>query len=118
MKIRTHLRVASILALLLIWWVGSLLSSPEILPGPALIGRTILAIFVTPGPEGKSAYFHIGITLIRILVAFGAAMLAGVGLGLAMGLRKTVEQSLRSLLPLFLTIPTLLMVCLAVLWFG
>ncbi len=118
MKRRVHLRLASIFALLLLWWAGSLWSSPEILPGPTLIGRTILENFVTPGPEGKSAYFHIGITLIRILVAFGAAMLAGIGLGLAMGLRKTVEQSLRCLIPLFLTIPTLLMVCLAVLWFG
>jgi NitT/TauT family transport system permease protein len=118
MKKRTYLRIASILALLLLWWVGSSLSSPEILPGPILILKTILVNFVEPGPEGKSAYFHIGITLIRILVAFGAAMFLGIGLGLAMGLRRTVEHSLRALISVLLTMPTLLMVCLAVLWFG
>jgi NitT/TauT family transport system permease protein len=73
---------------------------------------------VTPGPEGKSALFHIGITLRRILFAFSAAMLVGLGIGLAMGLRKTVEHSLMSLIPLLLTMPTILMVFLSVLWFG
>lgn len=118
MKSRIHLRVGSIFALLLLWWGGSLLSSSEILPGPLLIGKTILENFITPGPEGKSAYFHIGITLARILVAFSATMFLGIGLGLAMGLRRGVERSLRGLISVFLTIPTLLMVCLAVLWFG
>ena len=115
---RTGLRVGSILALLLVWWVASLGSSPEILPGPPQIGKTIVANLTTAGPDGKSAYFHIGLTLLRIIVTFSAAMLAGVGLGLAMGLRRRVEQSLGSLLPLLLTIPTLLMVFLSVLWFG
>jgi NitT/TauT family transport system permease protein len=35
-----------------------------------------------------------------------------------MGLRRTVEHSLRALISVLLTMPTLLMVCLAVLWFG
>lgn len=118
MKTQTYVRVGSIFALLLLWWVASLLSSPEILPGPILIVKTIFANFIEPGPEGKSAYFHIGITLSRIIVAFSAAMFLGIGLGLTMGLRRTVEHSLRALISVLLTMPTLLMVCLAVLWFG
>ena len=70
------------------------------------------------GPEGKTAYFHIGITMARIFIAFAAAMLAGIGIGLAMGLRKIFEHSLLALIPLMLTMPTILMVFLAVLWFG
>jgi NitT/TauT family transport system permease protein len=118
MKGMVALRVGSVLALVLAWWVASLFSSPEVLPGPVRIGKTILVNMVTPGPEGKSALFHIGITLRRILFAFSAAMLVGLGIGLAMGLRKTVEHSLMSLIPLLLTMPTILMVFLSVLWFG
>ena len=45
-------------------------------------------------------------------------MLAGIGIGLTMGLRKTFEHSLMAMIPLLLTMPTILMVFLAVLWFG
>jgi NitT/TauT family transport system permease protein len=90
----------------------------EVLPGPVLIGKTIASNLVSLGPEGHSAYFHIGITLFRIAVTFTAAMLAGIGIGLSMGLRKVFENSLMAIIPLMLTMPTILMVFLAVLWFG
>ena len=113
------LRVGSILVLLSIWWVTAILMDDiEVLPGPLLIGKTIAMNLVTLGPEGKTAYFHIGITLGRTFIAFAAAMLAGIGIGLAMGLRRIFEHSLMALIPLMLTMPTILMVFLAVLWFG
>ena len=113
------LRVASIILLLLLWSGASrLMADSEVLPGPVVIGHTIAKDLVTPGPEGKPAYFHIGITLARIFVAFFASMLAGTGIGLAMGLSRVFEASLLALLPLMLTMPTILMVFLAVMWFG
>jgi len=118
MSRRTGMRIASILVLIASWWVAAWFTPPEVLPGPFVIGKTMVRILLEAGPEGNSAYFHIGITLLRILVTFGAAMLAGVGLGLAMGLYKTVEYSLLSIIPLLLTMPTILMVFLAVVWFG
>jgi NitT/TauT family transport system permease protein len=118
MSTRTLMRIGSILVLLATWWVAALFSSPDVLPGPLVIGETMVRILVEKGPEGHSAYFHIGITLLRIGATFGAAMLAGIGIGLAMGLRKTIEYSMLSIMPLLMTIPTILMVFLAVLWFG
>lgn len=113
------LRASSILVLLVLWWITALvMGDPDVLPGPVLIGETIATILVSLGPEGKSAYFHIGITLGRIFVTFAAAMLVGIGIGLAMGIRKIFEHSLLALIPLMLTMPTILMVFLAVLWFG
>ncbi len=113
------LRVGSIFVLLFIWWVAAILMDDvEVLPGPMLIATTIGTNLVSLGPEGKSAYFHMGITLGRTFIAFAAAMLAGIGIGLTMGLRKTFEHSLMALIPLALTMPTILMVFLAVLWFG
>ena len=118
MTMRTYMRLASMVALVVVWWIASLFTSAEVLPSPYRILQTMGRILTEAGPEGNSAYFHIGITLLRILIAFVAAMVAGTAIGLAMGLRKTVEYSLMSLIPLFLTIPTILMVFLAVLWFG
>lgn len=113
------LRVGSILVLIFVWWVtANLMNDIEVLPGPVLIATTIATNLVTLGPEGKSAYFHIGITLARTFIAFAAAMLLGIAIGLAMGLRKVFEHSLMALIPLMLTMPTILMVFLAVLWFG
>jgi NitT/TauT family transport system permease protein len=45
-------------------------------------------------------------------------MLAGIGIGLAMGLSRVLERALMALIPLMLTMPTILMVFLAVMWFG
>jgi len=113
------LRIGSIFVMIFIWWIAAILMDDvEVLPAPLLIAKTIGTNLVTLGPEGKSPYFHMGITLARTFIAFGAAMLAGIGIGLTMGLRKTFEHSLMALIPLLLTMPTILMVFLAVLWFG
>jgi NitT/TauT family transport system permease protein len=113
------LRLSSILSLLLLWWAAAkLMNDVQVMPGPLAIGRTIFGDLKTPGPEGESAYFDISITLLRIFVAFFAAMIAGIGCGLAMGLNRICERSLLPLIPLLLTIPTILMVFLAIMWFG
>ncbi len=113
------LRVGSIVILLLLWWAASVaMKDPEILPGPLSVARTIVADFNTKGPEGESAYFDVGITLLRIFIAFCASMIAGIGIGLAMGLNRLCERSLLAVIPLMLTMPTILMVFLAVMWFG
>ena len=118
MKRHTILRCVSLLTFVGIWWLGSLLSAPEILPGPVAIARTILSNFITGGPEGETAVFHIAMTLARIVVAFTVAMLTGIALGLLMGLKRRVELAVGYLIPIALTIPTLLAVFLCVLWFG
>jgi NitT/TauT family transport system permease protein len=113
------LRAGSIVVLILLWWIAAkLMHDPEVLPGPGVIAATIYDDLTTPGPENISAFFHIGLTLARIFVAFIASMLAGIGIGLAMGLSRVLEQALLAVIPLMLTMPTILMVFLAVMWFG
>jgi NitT/TauT family transport system permease protein len=113
------LRTSSIVVMLSLWWIASdLMNDPQVLPGPVPVGQAIIMDLKTPDPEGASAFFDIGITLARIFVAFSAAMIAGIGIGLAMGLNRLFERALLSVIPLMLTIPTILMVFLAVMWFG
>jgi NitT/TauT family transport system permease protein len=52
------------------------------------------------------------------MIAFAASMLAGIGIGLAMGLNVVFERALLAVIPLMLTMPTILMVFLSVMWFG
>ena len=113
------IRVGSIFVLIIIWYFAAILmADAEVLPGPLAIAYAIIGVLVEPGPEGRSAFFHLGMTLGRTFVTFGVAMLLGIAIGLAMGLRKTIEYSMMSLIPLALTMPTILMVFLAVMWFG
>src|ERR1044071_3171302 len=113
------LRVGSTVLLLALWSAASRrMNDPEVLPGPLVIGETIADNLAHDGPEGKSAFFHIGVTLARIFIAFAASMLAGIGIGLAMGLSRTLQRALLAVIPLMLTMPTILMVFLAVMWFG
>lgn len=113
------LRAASIVVLILLWWAGSAaMQDPQVLPTPLAIAQTIVKDLHTPGPEGESAFYDIGITLARIFIAFAASMIAGIGIGLAMGLNRLFERSLLALIPLMLTTPTILMVFVAIMWFG
>ena len=113
------LRAGSIVALVALWWLGSiLLNDPDVLPSPLAIGEAIAKDAAGDAPDGIPAYVHIAITLARIVVSFAAAMVAGIGIGLAMGLNRLVERSLLAVIPLLLTMPTILMVFLAVMWFG
>jgi len=108
------LRAGSVVALLLLWWIAAkLMHDPDVLPSPAAIAVTIAEDFVDPGPTGHSATFHVALTLARIFAAFAASMLAGIAIGLAMG-----RSALLAVIPLMLTMPTILMVFLAVMWFG
>lgn len=113
-----NLKVASILALIGVWWVLSLFMSVEILPGPKHTFDTLRDMFSRDGPYEKKVYFHVGITFARITATFTAAMILGIGLGLTMGLRRNVERSLINLIPFWLALPTLLVVFMSILWLG
>jgi len=113
------LRAGSVIFLLLLWWIAAkLMDDTQVLPGPVAIAGTIVEDFVTPGPMGHTASFHVTLTLARIFATFAASMLVGIAIGLTMGLSRVVERALLAVIPLMLTIPTILMVFLAVMWFG
>ncbi|MGN6732644.1 MAG: hypothetical protein ACTHMB_11855, partial [Candidatus Binatia bacterium] len=117
MNRQTLLRWLSVLSFLVAWWLASLVSAPDILPGPMAVARTIVSNFTAAGSEEKSAEFHIAITLARILFSFAVAMVLGIAAGLLIGLRRKAELAFGYLIPLALTIPTLLAVFLCVIWF-
>ena len=104
----------SMAGLALVWIVAAWLGDdPHVLPQPwALIGP-----FAREVASGELP-FHLGATLVRVLWAFGLAMLAGGLLGLVMGRFEAVNRWLDPWLVVFLNLPALVLIVLCYLWIG
>ena len=72
------------------------------------------------GVEWRSGelFFHLGMTLLRVVAAFFVAMVIGSAIGIFLGLRPTADQFLDPWLILLLNIPALVVIVLAYIWFG
>lgn len=106
-------RVASFVALLALWQVGSWMMGPRLLPPPA----TVAAVLGRDLADG-SLIHHTGITLARVAVSFILAMLIGTAIGLAMGRWQRVDRFFDGWLVLFLNVPALVTIVLCYVWFG
>lgn len=105
----------SLLLLLAIWQAAALAAAGPgtVLPGPGAVAARMLAEAV----EGD-LLFHLGVTLARVAAAFALAMLAGVGIGLALGRSRLLDGLFGGWLVAFLNLPALVTIILAYVWFG
>jgi NitT/TauT family transport system permease protein len=62
--------------------------------------------------------YHLGITLLRLLVSFTIAMLLGCGIGIALGRNRNLDAFFDHWLVIFLNIPALVTIILCYVWFG
>jgi len=106
-------RLASLVLLVLAWFIGSWLAGPQMLPAPT----TVLSAIVTEARSGE-LFVQLGITLARVFVAFTLAMTIGSAIGLLMGRIKLVDQLGDSWLVVLLNLPALVIIVLAYLWGG
>jgi NitT/TauT family transport system permease protein len=107
------LRLASIALLLALWFAGSQVAGPRLLPGPQAVGLAILA-------EARSGAlaFNLGITLLRVAVSFSIAMALGSVIGLVMGRIQVADRIGDPWLVLLLNLPALVIIVLAYIWAG
>jgi NitT/TauT family transport system permease protein len=106
--------LASLGALLLLWWLGALIvRDAALLPDPLTIARLI----GQEAASGKLA-FHLAATLARVAAAFILSMCVGVGLGLLMGRSRCADDWLDPWLIIFLNLPALVTIVLCYLWIG
>ena len=107
------LRVASVIALVFIWWLLSLFFPPSLVPKPwdtfAEVG-----VIVTSG----NFFTEMGATLRRVLVGFGLAMIVSIPLGIFMGTLRSLESFFEPPVILGLTMPGLIWAVLAIMFFG
>ncbi|RZS72814.1 sulfonate transport system permease protein [Phyllobacterium myrsinacearum] len=101
--------------LVLYWWLASSRGwlPEQILPSPAYVYTTAVEMIVS----GEIAY-HAGMSLRRVVYGFLFGAMAGLSLGMAMGLSRTVDDYVRPLFLAFAQIPTLGWIPLLMLIFG
>ena len=62
--------------------------------------------------------FHLGVTLLRLVVSFTIAMLLGCAIGIALGRNKKLDAFFDNWLVIFLNVPALVTIILCYVWFG
>ncbi|HVI88336.1 MAG TPA: ABC transporter permease [Dongiaceae bacterium] len=111
---RHWLRYASLLVLIFVWQLAaSLVGDKGLLPGPVETA-TVAVEQIRSG----DLLFHVGMTLLRVTIAFTAAMLAGTAIGVALGRKDKLNQFFDSWLVIALNIPALVTIVLCYVWFG
>ncbi|HWT97579.1 MAG TPA: ABC transporter permease [Terriglobales bacterium] len=108
------LRYASLLVLVLGWQLAaSLVGDKSLLPGPVETATVAIAQI-----QSGDLLFHVGMTLLRVCLAFAAAMLVGTAIGIALGRSEELDQFFDSWLVIALNIPALVTIVLCYVWFG
>lgn len=125
MKRRSRwINLGSFAALLLLWVLvtapivgGRPLVAPLFLPSPMSVWDTFV-VLTKNGYQGKTLWFHLGISLFRFGVAFALTVLVAVPLGLWMGMNETVKAVLDPPIEISRPMPKLALLPLLIIWFG
>jgi NitT/TauT family transport system permease protein len=96
-----------------LWYVLAVYIESRNLPGPLLVAQ----VFWEQCQNGQLRY-HLGMTLLRLIVSFSVAMLIGCALGIALGRNKQLNAFFDNWLVIFLNIPALVTMILCYVWFG
>jgi NitT/TauT family transport system permease protein len=108
------LRLASLIVLLVVWQIAAgLAHDPGLLPSP-LATATVAYQQIRSG----DLLFHVGMTLMRVIVAFIGAMLVGTAIGIVVGRNTDLDTFFDSWLVIALNIPALVTIVLCYVWFG
>ena len=87
------------------------------LPGPAAVWKAFVEV-TTEGYQGSTLLEHVATSLYRILVAFGAACVIGVPLGILMGSSTDADAFFSPLVEFYRPLPPLGLYTLLVMWLG
>ncbi len=110
---KLFLPVFSLLTLLLVWQGLAVNINSTILPGPLLVGEVFWKACIT----GQLTY-HLGVTLLRLIVSFSISMLLGCAIGIVLGRNEKLDAFFDNWLMIFLNVPALVIIILCYVWFG
>jgi NitT/TauT family transport system permease protein len=106
-------KIYSLAALIAVWALAAALAQSRLLPGPVVVGATILADI-----RSGELPFQMSCTLARVIGSFAIAMVLGVIAGYAMGRRKAVDRYADSWLIVLINMPALVTIIFAYIWIG
>jgi len=110
--------VISIFIFLLVWQLSiSYTRLGAIMPSPLSVLKAFIQSF--SHKIGKYTIVqHTLISLFRVLIAYTAALILGIGLGLAMGRIRLIEAIFRPFYEIIRPMPPISWISLAIIWFG
>jgi NitT/TauT family transport system permease protein len=103
----------SLLAFLAVWQGLAVYLNSNTLPTP----ETVAMVFWLACVTGQLP-FHLGVTLLRLVVSFTIAMLLGCAIGIVLGRNKKLDAFFDNWLVIFLNVPALVTIILCYVWFG
>jgi len=103
----------SILAFLAVWQGVAVYLNSHTLPSPETVAKVLWQSCVS-----GELPFHLGVTLLRLVVSFSIAMLLGCAIGIVLGRNKKLDAFFDNWLVIFLNIPALVTIILCYVWFG
>ena len=107
------LRLLSLAALLVAWFIGARYAGPRLLPEPQVVAAAIWA-----EAQSGALWLHLGATLARVLIAFVIAMIIGGAIGVAMGRSQAADRIGDPWIVVLLNLPALVIIVLAYIWAG
>jgi sulfonate transport system permease protein len=115
-KVKHLIQYISLSIIILVVWQALSQSgfiNQLLLPSPSRIGLTFWDLM----KSGDLAR-HTGISIVRVLAGFGIAAVLGLGLGVAIGLSRTLDRVTELIIQIVKPIPPIAWIPLAILWFG
>ena len=110
--------VTTVVVVVVAWQLAStFLFGSQVLPSPLAVLERIPGIVESGGAGQPGALFHLRVTLGRVAIVTAVAMTAAVVLGLLMSANEYVEDTFTVLLPFWMTIPTVVVVLVAMVMF-
>jgi taurine transport system permease protein len=117
------INLASFVALLLLWLLvttpiaGKPIVAALFLPSPGSVLDTFITLSRN-GYQGKSLWYHLGISLFRFGLGFTITVVVAVPLGLWMGMSETIKAVLDPPIEISRPMPKLALLPLLIIWFG
>ncbi len=107
------IKSCGVVAMVVLWWLGSLILPPTILPGPGVVAVELINNY----REGVLLSNFLA-TMTRIVLGFVLAMGAGIAFGTLMGLSRTAEEFFDLWIMVGITIPSLAILLILYILFG
>ena len=111
------IRLSTIFAILILWWLLSLMIAPNLLPSPVLVWNAFVEL-LHEGYRDKSLAEHVAASLLRIFAAFFLALLTATPLGLWCGRNASMGAAVEPIIEFLKPLPPLGYYSLLILWLG
>lgn len=115
----TLISVASVLTVLVLWWLITALElvDPLFVPTPASVWDAFTTA-LTDGYRGRGLLVHLAVSLQRMIVALLIAVVIAIPLGVLVGSNRRLEAALDPLINFYRVLPPLAYYPLLIMWMG